>query len=550
MGDSYWAGEGASKTSAYANRPGMVVDGRHQSGYAPPHVAWMLLEAGRRPLIDQYRITPASLQTSWGPDRLQFNASSGASTRHLVQQQKESNGDIRNEPQLDGVDPNTNIAFFGLGGNDAGFFDVVSTATKAGAFSSYPEDPSAAIRQQETVQQVILQKLRGLSTVADNIMKGLHRTHLAMPLAEIIVGLYPIGVKPTGNADLAAVGHQTLDVLYSYVKEVNATISKAAAAYQRTHPGVRVHVFDPNTAGPGGTSVVAGHEVGQPDSYFNDLKKNSGESGSREYQESYHPNELGAVAIGRALATWMAKEFPQYFPKGPNPDAIIMDPQASTTDPADVDHLRQVAQNDPDELCDGTDPDSICRFIQPGGDVIIPDDVYFNPTAVQPFPDEAPDDTGVVPGAPQQYVNGNTVYIPWDSYWGNPLSGTDHGPWFDDGPDFSPTGGVPGGDTGSGGPNSGGPTSGGPSSGGPSGVLSDGSTTTTTGGAWTAVWNLINTTQPGPCDQYMDNVWQKASTSAIKMRLSGYDRPQVVQISYFVVRSATEGDTQPSDPCS
>jgi lysophospholipase L1-like esterase len=426
LGDSFWSGEGMSSAGVYVPSSGFM----HRSGYSPVHVAWMGLEMGRRPLVS-YTITPASQQLTWGVDKLQFNASSGAETKHLYLPQMECKGCLtqRNEPQLNSVSPDTNIVFFGLGGNDAGFGSLMSTALNAYYLRDRTLTEAQWKRKQLAAVKLEVSNLtREMPQVTENVDRAIWLTYQKAPNADIIVALYPVGVKPTGNPSLPQIGGESLDAIYPYAILVNKAIQKAVDRYKASNPNVHVHVFDPNTAGPNGTSVVAGHELGQPDSYFNAVKVNkallSDLSLFKAFQESFHPNELGGAAIGKALATWMANEFPAIFPNGPNFTDVHMNPQASVDyNPPDNGEVEQLANNDPDILCTEAASTSTCLSIVPGGDIVVPLDTWMFPDLLDPLSGAAvPGGTGS-PGAPgsidySTWIGSSstgtpTIIIPW-----------------------------------------------------------------------------------------------------------------------------------------
>jgi lysophospholipase L1-like esterase len=426
LGDSFWSGEGMSKAGVYVPSGGFA----HRSGYSPVHVAWMALEMGRRPLVS-YTITPAELQLNWGVDRLQFNASSGAQTKDLYLPQMECKGCLtqRAEPQLDSVRPDTNIVFFGLGGNDAGFGSLMSTAVNAYYLRDLTLTEAQWKRKQlAAVKAEVATLIRRMPQVSANVERGISLTRDTAPTADIIVALYPIGVKPTGNASLPQVGGESLDAIYPFAVLVNKAIREAVDRFKADNPGVGVHVFDPNTAGPNGTSVVAGHEGGQPDSYFNGVKVNKSLLADlslfKAFQESFHPNELGGVAIGKALATWMAAEFPSIFPNGPNFTDLHLNPQASVDyDPVPDGQIEQMATNDPDILCTEAELTSTCLSIVPGGDIVTPLDNWMFPIPLVPLDGAAVpggSDTGGSPGSIDysnwiigDYTNTPTINIPY-----------------------------------------------------------------------------------------------------------------------------------------
>ncbi|MFC4591063.1 SGNH/GDSL hydrolase family protein [Sphaerisporangium corydalis] len=388
FGDSYTVGEGASRNHVYKAKPGGEEDYRHQSGLAPFLLAFDYLEVNRYQL-GEYTAFPTEIPSTWGADRMIFNASSGAETKHLTKAQTECKKctEIRNPPQLQGVPSDTNLVYFGLGGNDAGFGSLMSTAfdvyfwrwTRANWVS----------RQIRAVQMEVQRLFKRMPQVSANVEQGLVDVNTAANQAEIIVALYPLAIKPSGNSDTTQISGAALDMMYPFAVAVNQAIKDAVDRFRARFPNVKVHVFDPNTAGPNGTSVVAGHELGQPDSYFNGVVYRGRVFGQfkffKAYQESFHPNEPGAVVLGQALANWMTVVFPAWFPKGPDFNRVHVDAQVSAGGPDTDDEFEEWARNNPEEVCEEADIDSICHFINTDGEITIPIEVVNNPVPLPPI---------------------------------------------------------------------------------------------------------------------------------------------------------------------
>ncbi|MEU7861430.1 hypothetical protein [Nonomuraea sp. NPDC049141] len=389
VGDSYTSGEGASRNHVYKGKSNGDEDWRHQSGLAPFLLAFNYLKVNRYQLGD-YTVFPTEIPTTWGNDRMIFNASSGAETIHLTKPQTECKKctAIRNAPQLQGIPSDTNLVYFGLGGNDADFGSLMSTAFDV-YFWRWTRANWVA-RQIRAVQMEVNRLINKMPQVSANVEQGLVEVNKAADKADIIVALYPLAVKQSGNSDTTQISGAALDLMYSFAAEVNKAIKDAVDRFRVRFPNVKVHVFDPNTAGPNNTSVVAGHELGQPDSYFNGVRYRGSIFAQLRffsaYQESFHPNEPGAVALGQALATWMTHEFPAWFPNGPDFNRVHVDAQASAEDPDADQQFEEWALAHPDEVCEETDIDSICHFINTDGEVTIPIEVVLNPVPLQPIP--------------------------------------------------------------------------------------------------------------------------------------------------------------------
>ncbi|GLH98208.1 SGNH/GDSL hydrolase family protein [Phytohabitans aurantiacus] len=393
FGESYTSGEGAGN-GIYPTIPGTSnEDWRHQSPYAPFHLAWAYLELNRRPLLPSYTITPYNFLTSWGPDHLTFLPSSGAETTHLDHPLMDGST-VKSEPMLDHADPDSDLVFFGLGGNDAGFGDLVRT-TLYGFYEGVDRNTSNPMADWRQIQTYLVngevQRLRkGMPAVATKVTQGLEKTHAKMRKAEIVVSLYPLVVKPSGNADVAYVSGSAMDAMYPFIVALNEAVLNGAIQFAQQHPDVGVHIYDPNTAGDGGTSLVAGHELGQPDSYFNGVvrRKQPGLSMFHQLQESFHPNQLGTVAMGKGLAKYLADTFPQWYDFGPMSNRldfnkVIVDPRPNPNElvaVGDDPEFEAWAGADPNRLCEGVQPESLCgNFLDDLGLIIPVDLVFLNP---------------------------------------------------------------------------------------------------------------------------------------------------------------------------
>ncbi|MEV4628202.1 hypothetical protein AB0J90_18175 [Micromonospora sp. NPDC049523] len=416
-GDSYTSGEGASHNHRYVTKADGTEDFRHQSGLAPFSVAWAALEMGRHPSRSM-NLTSETMQSVVTRDRLFFNASSGAWINHLDEQQKECRtcSAIRNQPQAQDVPTMAKIAYFGLGGNDAGFADLVSTAVEA-----YMNPRTGGFRvqawQQDQEQAVAAEMGRlqpRIDGLKDKVADGLFSVRETHPVAEIVVALYPLAVKQSGNTGIREVTGRSMDLMYPFAVKVNQAIRDGVALFESRYPGTKVHVFDPNTAGPNGTSVIAGHELGQPNSYVHGLvyRNDIFFQGQffKSFQESFHPNELGSVAIGRALATFMAGKFPSLFPSGPNFDKVTVNAQPLATSEEEANAALQYAATNPTDVCEETEIDSVCRFITPTG-IVIQHDLWFNPNWRSPTGGN-PVPGGSDQGSPGGGGDGGSTWIP------------------------------------------------------------------------------------------------------------------------------------------
>lgn len=416
-GDSYTSGEGASHDHKYVTKADGTEDFTHKSGLAPFYVAWAALEMARNPLR-RMTLTSDKMETVIGRDRLFFHASSGAWTKHLDEAQMEKKGGtvVRNPPQTHDVPSTAKLVYFGLGGNDAGFADLVSTAVTAYLFPANGSRLGALTWDADQERSVALEMGRLEPRIADlknKVAHGLWSVRETHGEAEIVVALYPLAVKASGNTGIREITGRTMDLMYPFAVKVNQAIRDGVAQFQASFPQTKVHIFDPNTAGPGGTSVVAGHELGQTDSYFQGLVYRPDLLLSKpfqSYQESFHPNELGAVAIGKALATFLAEKMPALFPKGPKFSTLTINPQPLVAAPEEIQAVNEWAAANGSQLCEDTDIDSVCRSITPTG-IVLSWDFWFDPNKVLPFPGP-PTPGGPDTGSPGGGGGGESTWIP------------------------------------------------------------------------------------------------------------------------------------------
>ncbi|WP_432826242.1 hypothetical protein [Dactylosporangium sp. CA-092794] len=344
VGDSFSSGEG---TGGY--QPSTVASQlwRHVSPYAPDHLAFLYLETTNKPLVPSLQVLDGEIEPGWGIDKFALAASSGAETKHLkIDQVDPDTKQNRSSPQLANVPANANVVLFGMGGNDAHYGDILSTALAAyiaadsELFLQGLLTPPASWRtpQQMLVQQAVARETGRLDKVQEQLYAGLAATHDRAPGALIVAELYPVALKPSGNAFVPMMWGQTLDAIYPFAVALNTTIRAAVNQYNADHPNQpAVEVFDPNTAGPGGASVMAGHEVGQPNSYINPWTVNLTElmrlNKLHAFQESFHPNRAGTVALGQALARWLQAKCPGLWAKAPTFNQVVVQPQPPVTEP-------------------------------------------------------------------------------------------------------------------------------------------------------------------------------------------------------------------------
>ncbi|GIG90802.1 SGNH/GDSL hydrolase family protein [Plantactinospora endophytica] len=375
VGDSFSSGEG---TGAYEPGEGYSTFWRHRSPYAPGALAWLYLETSNRQLAPSISVIDGQIDTEWGPDRLAFLASSGAQTKHLVLPQVDPDtGRPRNQPQADGIRQDSNVVIYGFGGNDAHYADILEVA-----LASYIKAAATALlsgnlirpwtnRQAADVRGAIARETANLPQVQQQVYGSLATTHASAPDAMIVVTLYPVGVKPSGNPQTPFLGGPALDAMHGYAVALNNTIRAAVNQYNTNHPNQpKIEIFDPNTAGSGGASVVAGHEAGQPDSYFNpwlaDFGLLAGGEKLHAFQESHHPNRAGSVALGKAMASWLQAKCPGLWPKAPTFHQVVTKPQPGRSAPT-PDQMHAAFFETMDDACDNNYSRWACRRWSGGG---------------------------------------------------------------------------------------------------------------------------------------------------------------------------------------
>jgi lysophospholipase L1-like esterase len=382
MGDSFSSGEGMS-FGHYPNVPGsnpLREDWRHQDAYAPGMLAWYYLEMARRPgLMSSYNVNALNMQTNWGADHMDFVASSGADTHDIFWPQPDTESGVNRQPaQGDVLDSSTDLVGFGFGGNDAHYATLFKTAIEAygvgtvlaASGGNSPNPITWQEYQEAEVGKHVDELLAGLPDVTDKLVNALNYTSNKASHAQIVVVLYPQGLKPSGNPDIPFIAGRSLDKMYKFGQSVNDAIRTAVARFQAQHPGGPViQIFDPNSAGPGSSSVIAGHELGQPQSYFNKLVVSNKPELLNGHpihamQESFHPNQLGGVAMGKALATFLHDRYPQFWPEAPAFPKVTTNPQPWPDDPEGDHALNQYINNNLAQFCTNAGYPNLC--VSPG----------------------------------------------------------------------------------------------------------------------------------------------------------------------------------------
>ena len=141
---------------------------------------------------------------------------------------------VRNPPQIDGVPADSDIVYFGLGGNDAGFGSLLSLAIKSHYIGGADEDIhdlQAFNHQARDVQGEVKRLMKRLPQVTSNVEQALVDTHLKALKAELVVALYPLAVKPSGNKSTTRLTGAAQDQMYPFAAGVNKAVTDAVANF-------------------------------------------------------------------------------------------------------------------------------------------------------------------------------------------------------------------------------------------------------------------------------------------------------------------------------
>lgn len=185
------------------------------------------------------------------------------------------NGQYGQPGQLGKVSPRTSLVTISVGGNDAGFSDVLTHCIVKAPLSAACRGQNAAVTGR-------------LPAIQRNVTALLADINRRAPAARIILIGYPhlFPEAPTAGADTIGITDQRW--LNAMAHRLDLTLSAAArTADQRIS---RVH-------GPGTVEFIntydafAGHEIGTPAPYLNDLSLDVRHLKARP--SSFHPNAAG-----------------------------------------------------------------------------------------------------------------------------------------------------------------------------------------------------------------------------------------------------------------
>ena len=294
LGDSFFTGLGAG---AY-QRP----DARRQSQAAGFLQALARLEAANPGL----NVT------------VQNHSSAGATIDNLYDSQMAGGllgGNMPiNAPQLEGVNPNADLAIMGFGGNDAGFVDAIMSTF--GDDAPLQNMVAGLLAGQLDVTRPAADYMadaarpRGQQqTLVGELVRGIQAAQAAMPNAKIVVTTYPEAVDPAATNRLSVISSAELAAFGQLGEALNEAIRQAAALAGAT-------VADNSEA-------FAGHEVYTDEPYLHDL----GPQWRRDDRdEAMHPNAAGHTALADAIADAVSRV------TGLNPAAPYAGPDPYPTD--------------------------------------------------------------------------------------------------------------------------------------------------------------------------------------------------------------------------
>lgn len=200
-----------------------------------------------------------------------------------------------NAPQLEGVNPNADVAIMGFGGNDVGFVDaIMQTFGDDVPLRNMVDDLLAGqldINRPVGDYLADAARPRGQQeTLIGELVRGIQEARRAMPNAQVVVTTYPEAVDPNSTSRLSVISSAELATFGELARNLNAAIRQAAALTGAT-------VAD-------NADAFAGHEVYTDDPYLHDLGPQW-----RKYDrdEAMHPNAAGQTAMSDAIADAIAK---------------------------------------------------------------------------------------------------------------------------------------------------------------------------------------------------------------------------------------------------
>lgn len=227
---------------------------------------------------------------SLGLADFQFKACAGAVSRNVYQEPQDFASGYLHPVQLDGVSERTDLVTLTIGGNDAGFANILtSCAEQLDCRNSRDPDLTGNL----TMEEYAAERFDSAASRVDDALRAIRQ---AAPDATIVLLGYPVifeysaGDSPYCKASTVLFGGE-MAWLDSLSPTLNAKLAQVAA-------GADVHFVDP-------TAEFAGHGVCSPVPYFFELNLAVDASGVIQ-DGPFHPNAGGQLnGYGRALQRWM-----------------------------------------------------------------------------------------------------------------------------------------------------------------------------------------------------------------------------------------------------
>lgn len=219
---------------------------------------------------------------------------SGATTKHLWEAQRDKSGKQINAPQLDALTPQTKVVTLGIGGNDIGFSDIVTTCVGAGT-----GDPSGNPCQQHYTAGGTDRLADAISATAPQVANVLDEITKRAPAAKVYVVGYPTILPAQGQGCFSAMPLAAGDLPYLHntvIGGLNTMLKNTAAQHSATYV---------DTATP-----TLGHDVCQPANvrYVEGLNPASPAA-------PVHPNGAGMAAVGDVVGAALGITAPGPEPK-------------------------------------------------------------------------------------------------------------------------------------------------------------------------------------------------------------------------------------------
>lgn len=204
------------------------------------------------------------------PTQLTDVSCSGAQTKDFANAQAVTGGS--NPPQYDALSPAARLVTVGIGGNDIGFGQIVTSCVSPTPFGTPCRD-----RYQGNLEP----KIDALRTTLVTVLKQVHQR---APKARVLIVGYPAILPVTGPGCYPVVPYTAGDVAYlrGILTRLDGVIQKAAASGNATY----VDTYTP----------TIGHDICQPPGvrWIEGLVPTSPAAPA-------HPNALGAAALSRAV---------------------------------------------------------------------------------------------------------------------------------------------------------------------------------------------------------------------------------------------------------